>query len=152
MDENKKKGGFFGKLIKGFGLFLLVIVAVVGAGAAGAWMTGRFDPEKIYIQTLTINGVKEYVTITENDTSYTTKVDYAPAEANQLTLTAKIVTGGSLIEPLGNVVAGQPLELKFIKDENGNVLLDLNSLTPEDFEVIEKNGITTATLVIKDKI
>ena len=119
MDENKKKGGFFGKLIKGFGLFLLVIVAVVGAGAAGAWMTGRFDPEKIYIQTLTINGVKEYVTITENDTSYTTKVDYAPAEANQLTLTAKIVTGGSLIEPLGNVVAGQPLELKFVKDENG---------------------------------
>ena len=119
MDEKKKKGGFFGKLIKGFGLFLLVILLVVGMGVAGAWMTGRFDPEKIYIQTLTINGVKEYVTITENDTSYTTKVDYAPAEANQLTLTAKIVTGGSLIEPLGNVVAGQPLELKFVKDENG---------------------------------
>lgn len=39
-----------------------------------------------------------------------------------------------------------------IKDENGNVLLDLNSLTPEDFEVTEENGITTATLVIKDKI
>lgn len=119
MDEKKKKGGFFGKLFKYFGLFILIIVAIAGIGVAGAWMTGKFDPEKIYIQQLTIKGEKEYVTITENDTSYTTQVDFLPAEANQLTLTSRIVTGGSLIEPLGTVVAGQPFELKFVKDDQG---------------------------------
>lgn len=39
-----------------------------------------------------------------------------------------------------------------VKDEIGNVILNLDTITPEDFEVTEENGITTATLVIKDKI
>ena len=39
-----------------------------------------------------------------------------------------------------------------VKDEIGNVILNLDTITPEDFEVTEENGITTATLVIRDKI
>ena len=38
-----------------------------------------------------------------------------------------------------------------VKDEIGNVILNLDTITPEDFEVTEENGITTATLVIRDK-
>jgi hypothetical protein len=38
-----------------------------------------------------------------------------------------------------------------VKDENGNILMTLDTITPEDFEVTEEAGITTATLVIRDK-
>ena len=38
-----------------------------------------------------------------------------------------------------------------IKDEEGNVLMTLDTITPEDFEVTVEAGITTATLVIRDK-
>ena len=38
-----------------------------------------------------------------------------------------------------------------IKDEDGNILMTLDTITPEDFEVTEEAGITTATLVIRDK-
>ena len=38
-----------------------------------------------------------------------------------------------------------------VKDENGNILINLDTITPEDFEVTEESGITTATLVIRDK-
>ena len=38
-----------------------------------------------------------------------------------------------------------------VKDEIGNVILNLDTITPEDFEVTEENGIITATLVIRDK-
>ena len=38
-----------------------------------------------------------------------------------------------------------------VKDDEGKVLLNLDTITPEDFEVTEENGITTATLVIRDK-
>ncbi len=38
-----------------------------------------------------------------------------------------------------------------VKDEDGNILMTLDTITPEDFEVTEEAGITTATLVIRDK-
>ena len=38
-----------------------------------------------------------------------------------------------------------------VKDEDGNILMTLDTTTPEDFEVTEESGITTATLVIRDK-
>ena len=38
-----------------------------------------------------------------------------------------------------------------VKDEEGNILMTLDTITPEDFEVTEEAGITTATLVIRDK-
>jgi len=38
-----------------------------------------------------------------------------------------------------------------VKDEDGNILMTLDTITPEDFEVTEVAGITTATLVIRDK-
>ena len=37
-----------------------------------------------------------------------------------------------------------------VKDEEGNILMTLDTITPEDFEVTEEYGITTATLVIRD--
>lgn len=121
MKKEKQQGKdrkIFKSILKFTGWFFLVILLVVGVGALGAWWSGSFDPEKIYVQELSIGGKKEFVTITQNDDSYSTQIDYLPAEANQLTLTAKIITGGDLIEPLGVVTAGQPLNLKFKKDEN----------------------------------
>ena len=38
-----------------------------------------------------------------------------------------------------------------VKDEDGNILMTLDTITPRDFEVTEEAGITTATLVIRDK-
>ena len=38
-----------------------------------------------------------------------------------------------------------------VKDEDGNILMTLDTITPEDFEVTEEAGITTATLIIRDK-
>jgi len=38
-----------------------------------------------------------------------------------------------------------------IKDEDGNILMTLDTITPEDFEVTEEAGITIATLVIREK-
>ena len=58
-NENIKKGSGFKKFLKGVGWFFLVIVIVVAIGAIGAWATGSFNPEKIYIQSMSINGVKE---------------------------------------------------------------------------------------------
>jgi len=38
-----------------------------------------------------------------------------------------------------------------VEDEDGNILMTLDTITPEDFEVTEVAGITTATLIIRDK-
>ena len=38
-----------------------------------------------------------------------------------------------------------------VEDEDGNILMTLDTITPKDFEVTEEAGITTATLVIRNK-
>ncbi len=94
------------------------LIVVVGVGAFGVLATlisGGFNPAKIYINNLTINGVKEYATISQNDESYVGRVDFLPANANQLTLTAKIVTGSDVIESMPTVVAGQNFTIKYAK-------------------------------------
>lgn len=117
--KQNKSSGFFKKAMKFVGIFALSIVAIVAVAAVGAAISGQFNPKKIYVQQLSINGQKEYVTITQNDYNYTTKVDFSPADANQLTLTAKILTGADLIEPISSVTAGENFELKFKKDDKG---------------------------------
>lgn len=117
--KQNKSSGFFKKAMKFVGIFALSIVAIVAVAAVGAAISGQFNPKKIYVQQLSINGQKEYVTITQNDDNYTTKVDFSPADANQLTLTAKILTGADLIEPISSVTAGENFELKFKKDDKG---------------------------------
>lgn len=96
---------------------LLVIVGIGGVGVLATAISGGFNPEKIYINSLTINGVKEYATISHNDESYTGRVDFLPADANQLTLTAKVMTGSDVIEEMPTVTAGQNFTLKFKKED-----------------------------------
>lgn len=114
----KERKGFKG-FLKYTGVFFLAIVVIFGIGLAGAFITGRFDPEKIHITNLTINNEKEYVAISDNDTSFKCKVDFAPANANQLVLTSQIRVGTGLISEMPQVVAGEEFEIKFAKDEHG---------------------------------
>ena len=51
---------------------------------------------------------------------------------------------------LGIDIGSTTVKVAFI-DEDGNILMTLDTITPEDFEVTEEAGITTATLVIRDK-
>jgi len=115
----KKERKGFKKVLKYTGVFFLAIVVTIAVGFAGALITGKFNPEKIYITELKINNQKEYVAISDNDVSYRCKIDFLPAEANQLVLTSKIITGSDLIEELPQVVAGQEFDIKFAKDEDG---------------------------------
>ena len=98
--EKVKDNSTFKKILKFTGFFLLTIVAVVVIGIFGTWITGRFNPKKIYIQSLSINNQKEFVTISNNDKSYKTTISFEPAAANQLVLTPKIITGSDLIESM----------------------------------------------------
>jgi len=117
--EKVKDNSTFKKILKFTGFFLLTIVAVVVIGIFGTWITGRFNPKKIYIQSLSINNQKEFVTISNNDKSYKTTISFEPAAANQLVLTPKIITGSDLIESMPTVKAGEEFEIVFAKDENG---------------------------------
>jgi len=107
------------KVLKFTVLFMLTIVLVISGAAIYAYMSDQIDPDKIYITDLTIGGVKEYVTISDNDKSFKTTVDFLPKNANQLNLTSKIITGGSLIKEIPAVKAGEEFELVFEKDERG---------------------------------
>lgn len=106
----------------------LVVAGVTGLAVLGTVITKGFNPTKVYINSLTINGQKEYAVISDNDDSYTGRVDFLPAEANQLTLTAKIVTGNDVIEEITPVTAGQDFTIKFKKvpelDANNQVIPD----------------------------
>lgn len=117
--EKVKDKSTFKKIMKLVGWFLLTIVAVIVIGVFGTWVSGKFNPKKIYIQSLSINGVKEYVTISDNDKSFKTTVSFLPAEANQLVLTSKVITGSDLIESMPTVKAGEEFEIVFAKDSNG---------------------------------
>lgn len=112
------------KVLK-FVLWGLIVVACVGAfGVLATLISGGFNPEKIYINNLTINGTKEYAVISQNDEYYEGRIDFLPANANQLTLTAKVVTGNDVIASIPTVVAGQNFKINYakttIKDANGN--------------------------------
>ena len=119
VETPKKERKGFKKILKYTGVFFLAVIATIAIGFGGALITGRFNPEKIYITDLTINNQKEYVAISDNDVSYKCKIDFLPAEANQLVLTSKVITGSELIEEMPQVVAGQEFEIKFAKDSEG---------------------------------
>lgn len=97
---------------------LLVVIGVAGVGALATVISGGFNPKKIYINSLSINGEKEYVTISQNSDSFTGRVDFLPADANQLTLTTVVVTGKNVITEVPAITAGQNFTLKFAKDDN----------------------------------
>ena len=117
--EKVKGRSVWKKILKITGVFFLTIVVAIVVGIAGAWINGSFNPKKIYIQSLSIEGKKEHVSISNNDKSFKTTVKYLPEDANQLTLTAKVVTGADLIEEMPAVTAGEEFEIVFAKDENG---------------------------------
>ena len=111
------KGKVFRKIGKMLLLMLVVTVGAFGVGALITLVSGQFSPKKIYITSLSINGEREFVDISKNDKNYTLKVDYQPANANQLALTPKIITGSKLIEKIPSVTAGEEFTINFTKDD-----------------------------------
>lgn len=96
---------------------LLVILGTAGITVLATAISGGFNPEKVYITNLTINGAKEYATISQNEDSYTGRVDFLPVNANQLNLTAKIVTGSDVIKEMPVVKAGENFTIEFATEE-----------------------------------
>ena len=99
---------------------LLVIIGVSALSVLVALISGSFNPKKVYITNLSIQGVKEYAVISENEESFTGRVDFLPADANQLTLTAKINTGADVLEEIPSITAGEPFTLKYAKVKKTN--------------------------------
>ena len=96
---------------------LLVILGTAGITVLATAISGGFNPEKVYITNLTINGAKEYATISQNEDSYTGRVDFLPVNANQLNLTARIVTGSDVIKEMPVVKAGENFTIEFATEE-----------------------------------
>lgn len=146
----KKKTKHFFKI---FGFSLLGVLGVAIIAVIGTWITGGFSTKPIAISSLTVeegrlsDGSTAGLLVSGNevlimgDESYTTKISFAPEDANQLALTVKVKEGKNLLKSIPSVTAGKDFTLEFTTDENGKPIGGKIEL-----QFINSNGLVSASL------
>ena len=160
-----KKTKHFFKL---FGFAWLGVLGVAVIAVFGTWVSGGFSTKPIAITSLTVEeGVVNnadtsclYVSGNEvlivGNNTYTTKIAYEPADANQLALTVKVKEGKNLLKSVPSVTAGQNFTLEFATDENGNPLCGkieiqfttANGLQSTSLKILVDNALTDDVLTL----